>query len=65
MVSNRIKKQNDKIVNQPTQGSQTFSLTNTDALVKQIQATLVENAKAEFAAVIQELNDSRDSREEN
>lgn len=40
-------------------GRDAFHLTNTEALVQKIQANLVQDAKAEFAAVIQALNDSR------
>ena len=51
--------------NDASAGKDDFHLTNTDALVQKIQANLVQDAKAEFAAVMQELNDSRGSDNDN
>ncbi len=38
----------------------TFHLTDTATLMRKVNADLVRNAKAEFAAVMAELNASRD-----
>lgn len=54
---------NKRIVPVPSkekEGSSTFPLTDTAALVRKVNADLVRNAKAEFAAVMAELNASRD-----
>lgn len=57
---------NEKLTgNDTSAGKDAFHLTNTDALVEKIQANLVQDAKAEFAAVMEELNDSRGSDNDN